>query len=163
LSMNFFSIMLAAYLQISATPIQAHRAASGGSARLAPLAFATPPKAARSQPRPPKCLPFPVGELFTICCRSPIRIKIWRGYPKNMKCTPGGGGGMWQAKRIGHNCSESRGRDTARAADIPPPIPGRRLRGIPSARSAKCQRTGARAPHIFHITTFWWECNIYFF
>jgi hypothetical protein len=29
-------------------------------------------------------------------------------------------------------------------------------------RPAKCQRTGARAPHSFHITTIWWECNIYF-
>jgi hypothetical protein len=28
--------------------------------------------------------------------------------------------------------------------------------------AAKCQRTGARAPHILHSTTVMWECNIYF-
>jgi len=35
---------------------------------------------------------------------------------------------MLEAKRIGRFCSEACGRDAARACNIPPPIPGRRLR-----------------------------------
>ena len=69
----------------------------------------------------------------------------------------GGGGGMWQAKRIGRFGRESRGRDGARAANIPPPIPGRRLREIPPARPSTCQRTCpdfGTIPHFCGFTTF---------
>jgi len=75
-----------------------------------------------------------------------IRVHLWFQLHRSslwfsVAGAAGGGGGMWRARHRGRYCSGSRGRDAARAANIPPPIPGRRLREIPSARPSTCQRT----------------------